>query len=357
MKKIRKRTPGTGSISYQGAGRRKPYCARVHVGDGKYSVIGCYATRKEAAAALDLYNAQQMTGLAPPPGSLGVTLGDCWRAWSARELDGAGNSKKMNYTAPWNRRLAAVADRPIRSFGVDDWQAIVDDDVAAGLSSGSVDKLIVTIKTLNKYAMERDYIIKDYSQFVRPPVKSTVHEKGSFTHAQIATLSASASTGDFAAMTTIFLIYTGFRIEEALSLTNDSVDRSGDHWIITGGLKTDAGRDRIVPVSSKLRPIVQALIDRGSPALISKSNGQRYSSVKYRAIFKGAAVSVGSPLATPHWARYTFATLCHEAGIDVLTQKWLMGHSTEKDITHHYTKKTIEQLVGAVEKLWWPSGA
>lgn len=347
-----KRPNGTGAISFLGKNRRNAYCARIHAGNGKYEVLGYYPSRKAAEEALTMYNAQKLLGLAPPPGCLNVTIGQCWDLWSARELEDASHSKRMNYEAPWRRRLIAYADRPIRSMGVDDWQKIVDDDVAAGLASNSVVKLIGTIRALCKYAMERDYISKDYSVFIQAPRSAPVHEKGALTHEQIAELVRRGAAGDLLADAAVLLCYTGFRIEELLPLTECDLDREA--WTLTGGEKTEAGRGRIVPVCSNVRPTLLRLLDQHGDTIICKRNGTRYSDGYFRTLFKSMMAEIGAEGATPHWTRYTFNTLCHEGGVDLLTQKWLTGHSTEADITHHYTMSTLAQLQAAVELLWWP---
>lgn len=350
MARRMKRANGTGTISNNGKGRRKPWIARACDGNGKYVMVGSFATRREAVDALDNFNAQRRLGLAPPPGAMNVTIGQCWDAWSERELADAGRSKRGNYEAPWKRRIEPLRDRLIRSMGVDDWQALIDADVADGIAGSTTEKLAGTIHAICTYAMERDYIIKDYSQFIKLPPKEPVKEKGSLTHDQITDLVQNADAGDDWATVCVILCYTGWRIEEMLQLRPEDLS----DWIMTSGVKTEAGKGRRVPVCTRLRPYVQRWLDKGGEAIICKKDGTRYTAQASRGHIKAALAAVGAAKATPHWCRYTFNTLCHEAGIDALTQKWLAGHSTEADITHHYTKATIQQLVDAVEKLWWP---
>lgn len=54
--------------------------------------------------------------------------------------------------------------------------------------------------------------------------------------------------------TILILIYTGMRIEELLSLTKFHVYFK--EMLITGGVKTDAGRDRIIPIHPKIQKYV-----------------------------------------------------------------------------------------------------
>ena len=345
-----KRANGTGSVSYLGKGRRKPYVARVSTSAGT-ETLGTYATRREAVDALEEYNAQKRLGMAPAPGSRTVTVGDCWNLWSARNLAGAGDSKRDNYEVPWRRRISKFADMRIRDVGVDDWQRLIDEDVAAGLAPNTITKTLQTIRAINRYAMERDYIMKDYSQFVIMPDRKAVVEKGSLTHEQIAEVRKLADVGDKWASASLILCYTGFRINELLPLTKE--DLTAD-WILQGGEKTDAGRERIVPVCTRLRPYVETWLSRHGSTILCHDNGRCISYSCFLSHFRELMTRLGVPSATPHWTRYTFNTLCHEGGVDLLTQKWLTGHSTDADITHHYTKATVEQLIGAVERLWWP---
>ena len=53
----------------------------------------------------------------------------------------------------------------------------------------------------------------------------------------------------------LFSLYTGFRPSEVLLIETVNVDLA--RWRIKGGIKTDAGIDRIVPVHPLIRQLVQ----------------------------------------------------------------------------------------------------
>ena len=50
----------------------------------------------------------------------------------------------------------------------------------------------------------------------------------------------------------------------------------------------------------------------------------------------------------PHECRHTCATKLKNAGIDELTRKRILGHSTQ-DITDRYTHTSIQQLIDAID--------
>lgn len=349
-----KRANGTGSISNLGPGRRKPYAVKESYRDDDgilhQRVLGTFRTRSEAQQWLECYNADKLRGLAPPPGALSVTIGQLWDAWSARELADAGASKRKNYTAPWDRRLSKYSARKIREMRTDDWQEIIDADVRAGLSSGSVDKLKVLMGALSRYALERDYIVKDYVQFVRMPKKQAVMEKGILTMDHLQHLTQLAAAGDPWADTVIILCYTGFRAQEFLNLTPESYrPEEGGYFI--GGMKTDAGRDRTVPIHPAIAGYVQARLAQGGERIICSAKGKAVPYGTYIDRFAALAEKIGQPKATPHWCRHTFTTMATEAHVDEVARKIILGHSMEKDITQHYTHAGVKFLVEEIVKI------
>ena len=146
------------------------------------------------------------------------------------------------------------------------------------------------------------------------------------------------------------LCYTGFRVSEFLQLTRFSYHPE-DGGYLQGGLKTESGRNRIVPIHPKIRPYLMAWMDKGGDTIICDENGRPLSRERYREYFHQIADRLGAPDITPHWCRHTFATLLHSAKADPLTVKWLLGHSTKSDITAHYTHETIGALKEAISLL------
>ena len=81
-----------------------------------------------------------------------------------------------------------------------------------------------------------------------PPARKP--KKEAFTELEIRQIEKAAEAGDIWAGTIMILLYTGMRVGELVTLTPFQVDL--DARIITGGIKTDAGRDRPMPVHSRI---------------------------------------------------------------------------------------------------------
>ena len=349
-----RRANGTGTVVRLSGNRRRPYAVRVSERD-KYGQIvqkalGYFATAREAQEALDEHNRLKAQGLAPAINQMSMTVGQVYEAWSARAYAKIGPQAVRGYVAAWKMRVSRFADRKMRDMTLDEWQSILDEDEKNGLSQSIVNKDLHVIKGLYAYSMERDIVGKDYSAFLDVPTIAPKVEKGAFTDFQLAKLEELAREDFPWADTVLMLCYTGFRISEFLSLTRFNYHPEYGGYL-QGGLKTKAGKNRIVPVHPKIAPYLKRWLEKDGDTLINRA-GKAISDDWYREkAFAPVAHLLGLPQATPHWCRHTFASLLHRAGTDTLTAKWLLGHSTETDITEHYTHESIEELVAGIRKL------
>lgn len=344
-----RRANGTGSVVKLSGNRRKPYVAKLSAKD-KYGiyrqiVLGYYEKARDAQAALDGYNKKLMGTPSLTADSLSTTFGDIYDLWSARKYQKAGKASVTSYRASW-ARLSALSGVKMREVSIDHLQGIIDQDEAAGLSKSSINNDKILMKALFRYALERDIVSKDYSDFVQLPGVGPKHEKGAFNDLQMKKLEQLAADCYPWADTVLMLCYTGFRITEFLTLTRFSYDVTGNY--LRGGIKTDAGRNRIVPVHPKIKPYLLRWLDKGGDTIICRDNGSSISSSYYRdAIFGSIADALGVPQATPHWCRHTFATMMHDAGAPELETKRIMGHAN-KDVTEDYTHTDIQRLTSAI---------
>ena len=331
--------------------RRKPYAVRVPVRDRKGRVVQKYlsyhATQSEAWAALEQYRMQFAAQTAPAPETIGITLQDVYEAWSARKYSKAGKSSIASYKASWGRvrRLESVH---IREIGIDQWQSILDDDEKAGASKSKINNDCILMRALSKFALERDWITKDYTQFLSIPSAAPKHEKGAFTELELKKIERLAEQGFPGADAALVLCYTGFRISEFFALTRFSYDRKAQ--TLTGGMKTAAGINRVVPIHPKIQKYVDGWAKENQDSLYT-FQGKPISSQYYRDhIFKRIASEIGRPQATPHWCRHTLASRLHAAGADPLNVKRILGHA-DGNVTEHYTHVDLEGLRDAMLKI------
>lgn len=145
----------------------------------------------------------------------------------------------------------------------------------------------------------------------------------------------------------LIFLYSGWRISELLALTPDDVDLEAG--TMKGGTKTAAGKNRIVPIHSKIRPLVKARLADAGPRLICYQ-GKCVPVSTYRIFWSGVMKQLNMNH-VPHECRHTFESRLDSAGGNRRCIDLLMGH-TSKDIGNRvYNHKTISELQKTIELL------
>ena len=132
-------------------------------------------------------------------------------------------------------------------------------------------------------------------------------------------------------------IYTGCRPNELLSPDEIYFD---DRYFV-GGSKTDAGRNRIIPIHERVANLFKKrFID----------DEMNISYGRYYDLFMDA-MSALKMEHTPYDCRHTLATRADNHNLNDLCIKLIMGHSVQDITKGVYTHKTPQQLVEEVNKL------
>lgn len=336
-----KRANGTGTVVKLGGNRRNPWAVKVAYEDRpgliKRRYLGYYRTAAEAQRELERYVQAVGKGAAPAM----PTVREMYDMWSARKYEKAGKASITSYKAAW-AYLAPVADKPIEKVMLDQLQAIIDQQEVAGKSKSTVHNIIMVMRAVWQFAMEREVITRDRSEHVKMPLIGAKFEKGAFTREQVERVAELAGTVP-GADTVLILCYTGFRINELLAMRPEDYDPETD--ALTGGSKTEAGRGRTVPVHPRIKPYILKRLEAGGDHIICGARGRGMSAAGYRAnVWEKVVKAAGLPLAsTPHWCRHTAASMMKEAGVDELAMRRILGHS-DRSVTDHYTHVDIDFL-------------
>lgn len=137
----------------------------------------------------------------------------------------------------------------------------------------------------------------------------------------------------------IIMCYTGHRIGELKKATLNM-----ENWSFTGGLKTQAGKNRIVPVHPAIQPIIKKRIKKYNCVLPEK-----YSYL--RGVLKSYLLSIGIEKHTFHDCRHTFSMLCEKYNVSENDRKRMLGHAF-KDVTNKiYGHRMLEDLRKEIEKI------
>lgn len=346
-----RRPNGEGSIYKLSGRRRRPWVVRVTTGrhfidkdtdDEKEvydrEIIGYYPSKTEAKNALQNYKAGILPIVQPKDG---MTLAELYQEWY-KTKEGKSSYKAINgYKTAYNH-LSKYYETPFTDLRTAHLQSVVDHLHKKGMSRPLLVKVKSLLSMLYNYGMQNDIVSKNYAQFIEMP-KATRKEKMRFSDFDIARIEQLAKTEDMAQLLLV-LIYTGFRINELLSLTRFNVDL--DKMIITGGGKTEAGTDRIVPIHAKILPIIKEWIKRDDFVVIDGKVRQYDNIAKLFKAFK-QKYNFDDSL-TLHCTRHTCASLMAAKGIDPIYITKILGHTnynlTAKVYTHLDTLALYQEI-------------
>ncbi len=338
---------GYGGISKLSGNRRNPYCARVTDGwklvDGKavqkYKVVGYFATRKEALAALADYNKN--------PYSLDndMTWLELYETWSAEYLENIAPSSTRTVKSAFSY-TKQIQNMKVRDIRVSHLEGCMK----AAPSTNTAERMKSLYNLMYRYALKHELVEKDYAALCYSPKRAEPKIKRIlFTDDEIVALRQTDVTY---ADTVLVGIYTGLRPSELCDIEVKNVHLEEDYLI--GGMKTDAGRNRIVPIHRSIYSLIEARYNEalaiGSLYLFPTPNGQYMSYSSYRNRFATVCKALGTTH-TMHDTRHTFITRAKDAGMNEYLLKRIVGHAVSDVTEKVYTHRTIQELVDAVNML------
>jgi len=344
-----KRPNGYGTYYKLPGNRRRPWIAIATTGweiiDGKLrqlrQIIGYFEDDKKAEHALESHRFN------PIPPKADITLGELYEEWSSGKYQYISKQTVDNYKAAW-KYLSKYKNAKVKELRTAHLQSIIDKCFREKKSRSTLEKIRIVSVSLFNYAIENDILSKNYADFIRLP-KAEKIEKNRFTDLEIKKMIAAAPDNEWVA-TILIMIYSGMRISEMLGLTKFNVDL--ERGIITGGVKTEAGKNRVIPIHPKIMQYVKQWYNKNGEALICNDKGKALSAKRYRENFYYPALEAARVRKlVPHICRHTFGSLMAEARIDPVHIQKLIGHADYATTANIYTHLEIEPLREAINKI------
>lgn len=325
---------GYGTVVKLSGNRRKPYAVRKtkffnEKGHPVYINIGYASTKEEGMIMLAEYNKKPWDIEANT-----ITFQELYKLWKEKRMPKLKKSSKSAFKAAYKHcsSLHNMKYNEIKSFHMQD----CIDNCGRGYSTQAAIKNF--LGHLDKFAMELDIITKSYSQLLTsdsiPETTKTV-----FTEEEIKRIWDNQQLPF--ADSILFFLYTGFRISEVLNILTSNVDLSQE--TIQGGTKTAAGKNRIVPIHSKIFKIVENRYKQSKAGYLFEYNGKAMTDYTYRIIWTNLMQQL-CMIHTPHEARHTFRSLLDSAGANKVCIDRIMGHKSNDTGERVYTHKTIKEL-------------
>lgn len=319
---------GYGTVTKLSGNRRKPWIVKEGI-SGRQKPIGYTATKEEGMILLAQYNNDPWDIEADK-----ITLQELFDLWEEKRAVKLGTSNRSSLKSAYKHcsKLGKVKYKQIKSYQMQD----CIDSCGCGYSTqGAIKNLW---GHLDRFALELDIISKRCSDLLTSdPIPETTKEI--FTDEEVSRL---WENQNFPWVDSIlFFLYTGFRISEMIDLRTKTVNLQ--EWTLTGGTKTAAGKNRLIPIHSKIQSIVQKRFEQSKSGYLFEYNGKKLNQTQYRE-FWAAVMEALKMDHTPHECRHTFRSRLDSAGANKVCIDRLMGHKSKGTGERVYTHKNIEEL-------------
>lgn len=345
---------GYGSVVKLSGNRRKPFWVRKTTGFNEkgqpiYTTIGYVATREEGNILLAQFNSDPWD-----VDKSKITMGELFEIWK---------EKKMGKLAPNSQNVLKSAiihcekykDMKYKEIKAYHMQETIDHCGKGYSTQANIKNLW---NHLDKLAKEMDISHNGYSDLLTSaPVPETSRTRFTdYEIDQIWELYRKAQAGEDLENkriepelidTILILIYSGFRISELLEMKTEDINL--EEGTFKGGVKTKAGKNRLVPIHSLIRPMVERRVKQGHEYFIT-FKGKKMNGTLYRQKFAYIVGHFGMQK-TPHECRHTFESLLDSAGANRRCIDLMMGHKSQDTGNRVYNHKTIQELKDAIEQV------
>lgn len=223
-----------------------------------------------------------------------------------------------------------------------DLQDVIDE---CTLKKQSKAIILTLFKQMYKYAIYSEIVSENKALYIKVNADDDTEHGTPFSDQELQILWNNADDPEVQLI--LIMCYSGWRIGEVSKLSINLEER-----YYQGGIKTKAGKDRIVPIHPAVYSFVRSKMESQGKLLMYTQKHHRdkffYPTLERLNI-------TGNPKHTPHDCRHTFSTLCERYGVRENDRKRMLGHSFGNDVTNAvYGHRTLEELREEIEKIKVP---
>lgn len=261
----------------------------------------------------------------------------------------AGDSTRTCYAAAF-KVFDELSYLPLKDIEIDDAQECLD---SSGKGKRTRQNAKVVLGLIYKWAIPRGYANMNVAQYLKVGSDdSEAKQAQGFSPAQLEQIKK--AIGSIPVARIIYChCYLGFRPSALLALKKSDYHPEGHYFV--GGIKTEAGKNRVVTISPKIQPYVDSLLSSAQGNYIFSLTNDKMSMRKYRTLFYDCLEILGIQAEgehtyTPHSCRHTFATLMKRVPGADKDKLELIGH-TSTAMLSYYQDVSLDDLRAITDAL------
>lgn len=347
---------GFGSVvEYKDKRRRKPFIAKKFV-NGKQIAVGSFATYEEALCFLVDYNRSEtrIVEHVPVPASPKPkckTFSEVYELVRAERFPKIAKATALNYEAGY-KHCKDLYDMPMDEISAGDLQKVISLMSSKGIGYPSQKKTRQLMHHCYSYAIKYNILppSSDVAGYVELDKHVKVYPKLPFEPKEVAKVKALADSEHKLskwAKCVVMMCYIGTRPSEFLAIATEDFHAKQRYFTVRES-KTEAGRNRIVPINKAVIEYFKEFAANGHATLIADDEGKKLSYHAFRDKFDRVMKHCGLKH-TPHECRHTCATWLDNAKANKVSIMRILGHSPQGITDGVYIHKSLEELRKAID--------
>lgn len=267
------------------------------------------------------------------------TVRDMYEVYTrTNAYDKLSDSQVRKLTTAW-KRLEPLHHVRMEQLTIDLMQRVIDEATSTYYPARDMK---IMLSHLMDEAVKREIIPRNKTDYIElPELKES--KKDAFNRDEIRQIWDSWHSGDRMAGVVLMMIYTGMRKGELMTIQRKNIYLDKRYMI--GGIKTEAGIDRVIAIPAEIADVMEQLLaDSTSPTPFSMSTDDFYDS--YYATLERSGVR----RLNPHCCRHTFFTWLIASGVDSVIAAEMGGHA-DISMTKQYTHTPIDAKIAAADRL------
>ena len=238
----------------------------------------------------------------------------------------------------------------LKDIKVSDLQAVIAN---CGTGQPTQKKVRQIMHNVYRYAVKYQLISAsaDLSGYVDIDKLKRKYKKTPFNTRQLNRVKKIADSDDVLApwaKCIVMMCYCGTRPSEFLAILKADVKLKSRCFVVRDS-KTEAGRNRMVPISKKVLSYYEWWMSQAGRTLVAV-DGKPVSYSRFLKLFYKVCEAARCKH-KPHECRHTCATWLDDKGANKLSIKRILGHATTDITDGVYTHKSIAQLKKAIDLL------
>jgi integrase len=336
-RKTRNRANGTGSV-WKIAGNRWKGQKVLYYYTGKDGK----RKKKTSTRTFDKKtDAIQFADSLEKPETVFVTLDDLYEVFiQSKKYDRLSNSQKDKLRYAWDK-LQPIQFMKISDLTIDKMQETINCATKTYYPARDMKVLLSHLYTI---AIQRQQETINKSEYIElPDAPKAKREVFTVQERSILWVDYAGKLHNEFTGYILIMIYTGMRVGELFGIEKKNVHLK-EHYMI-GGEKTAAGRDREIPISNVIYPIVKHFYDKGKTKLIHKNKWDFYDD--YKTTLKRLGIR---PL-PPQTCRHTYFTMLAQNNVHPALIAAMGGHAQYETAIDNYNRLPLIDKITAVNKI------